>query len=452
MSSKNNTLSRRNVLKAAGASLVLPWLDAFAARSARAENVDQRPRRMVAIMTDMGMIPEYFFPESSGKDYPLSPYLRVLEKHRKDFTVFSGLSHPEVTGGHQADLCFLTGAPHPRKPGFKNSVSLDQYAAAALGPVTRFPSLTLRVGPSDHKTLSYSSDGVAIPSEDRPSQIFRKLFLQGSPAEVERQIARLRDGRSLMDRFVERLHTLERKVPAHDRQRLDQFLTSVRDVEKRLHASQQWERQPKPSVAASMPEDQLDPTELLIRTRAIYDLTALALETDSTRLVTIFITQQFNPKVNLPGIEIPHHSLTHQMSKKDARGQLKTIEQAQMQELAELLSRLGHVHESGETLLDRTMVLYGSNLGNASRHDNFNLPILLAGGGFRHGRHLAFDNPKAIGGFSRPGDGVARKRGEFSSETNVPLAKLYVSMLQRLGLETDQFAGLTGRLPGLEES
>jgi len=424
----SNQPSRRRFLAAAGATLSLPWLESLCARSAvgSANDEAEAPRRLIAVMTDLGMIPEYFFPEEAGRGYVLSRYLKEVERHRERFTVFSGLSHPEVSGGHQTDLCFLTGAPHPRKPGFKNSISLDQYAATILGPVTRFPTLSLRVGPSN-KTLSFSSDGVALPSEYRPSEIYRRLFLQGSPQQVRAEIARLREGQSLMDRFAEQIRSLERKASPADRRRLDQYLTAVRDVEQRLHASEEWEQTPKPDVGIRAPEDNLDPTALVQRTRAIYELSRLAIQTDSTRLITIFITQQFNPKVDLPGVEVPHHALTHQMNVKQSRAQLEIVEAAQMQELGRLLDSLGETEETGQKLLDRTMVLYGSNLGNASRHDTSNLPVILAGGGFRHGQHLAFDKTK-----------------------NAPLANLYVSMLQRLGIETDTFSTGTTTMTGLE--
>jgi hypothetical protein len=159
----------------------------------------------------------------------------------------------------------------------------------------------------------------------------------------------------------------------------------------------------------------------------MYDLARLALETDSTRLVTILVTQNFNPKVDLPGVDLPHHALTHQSQKKETREQLRIIEEAQMNELAGLLRGLHAAEEGGATLLDQTMVMQGSTLGHAGKHDNRNMPVLLAGGGFKHGQHLAFDR-----------------------ERNTPLANLYVSMLQRLGIEADRFASGKGTIRGLE--
>ncbi|MFH5804310.1 DUF1552 domain-containing protein [Alienimonas sp. DA493] len=422
----SQALPRRTVLRAAGAALALPWLDAMRPAFARGAAAEPPPRRMVAINVDLGFMPEEFFPERTGRGYVLSPYLKTLEAHRDDFTVFSGLSHPEVDGGHQADLCFLTGAPHPRSSGFRNTISLDQYAARFVGHRTRFPALPLRVGPNN-KSLSYTADGVRIPAEVTPSKVYRQLFVNGSPREQRAQLRRLQEGRSLMDAFGGEIDRLKKRVGGADQARLDQYLTAVRDVERRLHAGEQWETRPKPAVDAPVPKDDLDPTKLVTRTRAMYDLARLALETDSTRLITIFVSQQFNPKVDLPGVELPHHALTHQSQQKDSRTQLRAIETAQMGELARLLDGLAGAEEGGERLLDRTMVLQGSNLGHANRHSTTNLPILLAGGGFRHGAHLGFDR-----------------------ETNRPLADLYVSMLQRLGVETDRFSSGTTTLPGLE--
>lgn len=416
-----SSIPRRHFLRGTGSLLALPWLESIA----RADAAPESPRRMIAICSDLGMIPDYFFPQQDGKDYESSRYLDLLSSHRENLTVFSGLSHPECNGGHQTDKCFLTGATHPRKPGFRNSISIDQLAAQHLGFVTRFPSLSFRVGPGGG-SLSYSADGVRIPAEDRPSEIYRRLFVQGSPEEIQRQVTRLRDGQSLMDSFSGRIKSLEKKVGARDRERLDQYFTAFRELEGRLVENEEWEQKPKPEVDAKMPQDVRSPEALVARTRLIYDLARLAIETDSTRLITIFVTQQFNPKVDLPGVELPHHALTHQMSVKDSREQLAKVETAQFKELNQLLTGLNQRSEAGDSLLDRTMVLYGSNLGNAARHDTANLPVLLAGGGFKHGRHLAFD-----------------------AKHNKPLSNLYLTMLHRLGLETPRFATSDGELSEL---
>lgn len=382
------------------------------------------PRRMIAINIDLGFMADRFFPTEAGRGYQLPEYLLELADFRDDFSVISGLHHPGVGGQHHSDQCFLTGAPNPARPGFQNSLSLDQRMSEEIGFETRWPSLALRTGPGSN-SLSYTADGVRIPAIERPSEVYKKLFVQGTPEEVRRQAQRLRNGRSLMDQFEGEVGRLKKEVGSADRQRLEQYFTSLRELERRLEAQEEWVETPKPKIDAPPPKDNTSPGGLVPKTRLHYDMARLALETDSTRLITILVNQSFNPKVDLPGVEAPHHALTHQASQKAE--ELALIERAQMRCLAELLGKLKSASESGVSLLDQTMVLQGSNLGDAARHDGDNLPILLAGGGFRHGQSLAYD----------------RKH-------NRPLAELFVSMLQRLEIETERFSSGTKPLPGLE--
>ena len=424
-------LNRRTVLKGLGATLGLPLLDAmtpaFSRAAAKASSLgDGVPRRMIAINCDLGFMPEEFFPNEAGRGYTLSPYLKQLEAFRDQFTVFSGVSHPYVDGGHQADVCFLTGAPNPRSAGFKNTVSLDQYAAEYIGPETRFRTLSLGVGRGDG-SLSYTGDGVRIPAEYKPSRVYEQLFIEGSAEQIQLQIRKLKEGQSLMDSFGDKITRLKNEVSGPDRDRLEQYFTSLREVEQRLAQSEAWEKKPKPETDLKPPRDITDGGAMVARMRNMYDLSKLALETDSTRLITIYVTQNFNPKVDLPGVELPHHALTHQSQVAESHEQLKTIEMAQMAELAKLTGDLSGVSEDGDSLLDRTMILQGSTLGHAGKHDNRNMPMLLAGGGFQHGQHLVFDKVN-----------------------NEPLPNLYVSMLQRLGIETDRFSSGTKPISGLE--
>lgn len=423
--SRSRNRSRRAFLRSAGALLPLPWLQSLAAAGDAASRSAAPPRRMIAICTDLGLMKEYFFPQQTGRNYDLPPYLEFLKEFRDDFTVFSGLSHPQVDTGHNTDVAFLTAAPHPARSGFKNTISLDQFAAEKIGYFTRFPFLSLRIGPGD-TSLSYTAAGARIPADAQPSRVFQKLFIQGTPAEVAAQIQQLREGRSLMDSFADRAKTLQRDVSTRDRETLDQYFTAVREVEVRLLRSEEWEQKPKPTVTERISDDFAAPGALVDRCRAMYQIAKLALETDSTRVIAIFIYQAFNPKVDLPGITVPHHALSHQTSIGESKTQLRSIEEAQMKLLAELLAGLKGVREKDKTLLDSTMVLHGSNLGDAARHDNRNLPILLAGGGFEHGCHLAFD-----------------------AEHNTPLSNLFVTMLQNLGIEADRFASSTSPLTGL---
>ena len=426
-------LSRRTFLRGVGVALALPMLDAmrpamsFGETGAPATADATPPRRMLCICTNMGMMPQFFFPEGEGPQYKPSPYLELIDAHRQDFTVFSGLSHPQVDGGHHAEVSFLTGAVHPGSGGFRNSISLDQFAAEQIGIRTRFPSLTLDVGMEDKAGLSYTGGGIMIPADRKPSDVFKRLFVQGTADEIEAQVDRLREGRSVLDAVSDRAKGLQRDLGARDRDKLDQYFTSVREFERRLVRAEEWEHKPVPKVDVPIPVDITDPGELVGRTRLMFDIARLALQTDSTRTITLKIDENTNPKPNIPGVTHGHHTLTHHGNREASINELKLIETAQMHVFGELLASLKSTTETGSTLLDSTMVLYGSNLGNAAKHDNHNLPILLAGGGFRHGKHMAFD-----------------------TTNNYPLANLFVSMLQRMGVETDHFASGKSTLHGLE--
>ncbi|RLS52396.1 MAG: DUF1552 domain-containing protein [Planctomycetota bacterium] len=389
-------------------------LDAMLPATSAGEDADRIPRRMVAIETNMGILPQYFFPQGSGTDYQTSPYLERLAAHRSQMTVFSGVSFPGVTGAHAAEKCFLTGTPHPERGGFRNGVSLDQYAAELIGNQTRYPSLVLAVT-NENPTLSYTRSGAPIPAEKSPRKLFQRLFVQGKPEEVEANVEALRQGRSTLDFVSDQSKRLSRSLSPVDQQRLDQYFTSVRELEQRLQSSQEWEHKPKPSVHVPAPEDIEDARAFVNRTRMTFDVIKLALDTDSSRLVTLFIDTTVI------------HNITHHGNRPEVLGELKGHEEGQFDALNGFLSSLQASQEQGQTLLDRTMVLYGTCMGSANSHSNVNLPTLLAGGGFRHGQHLAFD-----------------------TENNYPLSNLYVSMLQRLGIETDQFSTGTTTLRGLE--
>lgn len=415
-------MTRRSMLKAAGVAMGLPWLDAMAsAQQTRAP----RPRRMVAVCHDMGLLPQYFFPEAAGRDYQLTPYLEILREFRNDFTVFSGVSHPHVDGGHAADICFLTGAAHPGRGGFRNTISLDQYAAQRMGSLTRFPHLNVIIGHEVQQNLSWTASGVRIPPEQRPSNVYRRLFVQGTASEVETRLRQLREGRSILDAVAESARGLERQVGPSDRHRLDQYFTSVRELEQQMVRAEEWENRPRPQVNEACPVDVADHNDTIAKSRLMYNVVKLALQTDSTRLITIMAQDQHSTH-KIPGID-SHHALTHHGNRDETLSNLRRLEENQLTAFRDFLRALRGINEDGETLLDRTMVLQGAGMGNANAHTNNNLPVLIAGGGFRHGQHLVFDRQR-----------------------NYPLANLFVSMLQRLGLETDRFATSTGTMRGLE--
>jgi hypothetical protein len=258
-------ISRRHFLRGAGVALGLPLLEAMMPAFSRAASSQQVPRRFLGICNNLGLLPEKFFPaaDSTGRDYRLSPYLEHLNAHRDDFTVFSGVWHPDVDGGHPADNCFLTAAPHPGSGGFRNTISLDQFAAEHIGHLTRFPSLTLGVNVQQGlRSLSWTGAGVLIPCEEKPSEVFKRLFLRGSQREVQEQMRRLSLGRSIMDAVADQTRSLKRDIGAHDRERLDQYLTGVRDLEQRMAKAAEWETKPKPVVNEKPPVDPDDPARI----------------------------------------------------------------------------------------------------------------------------------------------------------------------------------------------
>ena len=413
MAVPSGALRRRTFLRASGLSIALPMLDAMRPAFASAA-VTEAPRRLVAIETNMGILPNYFFPEGSGRDYQASPYLERLAAHRDQMTVFSGTSFPGVTGGHAAERCFLTGTPHPERGGFRNGVSLDQFAAEYVGSQTRFPSLITAIT-NENATLSFSRNGSSIPAEGSPRKLFEKLFVQGRPEEVEARVESLRQGLSTLDFVGDQTKRLNRALSPVDQHRMDQYLTAVRDLEKRLHSSQEWEYRPKPQVAAPLPEENNDPRQFVERSNMIFDVLSLALQTDSTRIVSLFIDTTVI------------HNITHHGNRPELLAELRGHEERQFDALNRFLTSLRDSDEGGSSLLDRTMVFYGTCMGSANSHSNVNLPALLIGGGFRHGQHLAFD-----------------------TENNYPLSNVYVSILQRLGIEVDEFSTGKGTMRGLE--
>jgi BMFP domain-containing protein YqiC len=428
-------VSRRQFLRSAGIVMSLPLLESMLpafARAGTAKAAAAKPRRMLGICNNLGLLPDQFFPKQTGRGYALSPYLEHLKAHRDDFTVFSGVSHPDVDGGHPADICFLTAAPHPGSGGFRNTISLDQYIAERIGHETRFPSLTLGVNVQQGvRSLSWTASGVLIPCEEKPSDVFKKLFVQGTPAEVEAQLRKLAQGQSILDAVGGQAKHLQRSVGARDRDRLDQYFTSVRELERRMEMAKEWEKRPKPQVAAPVPLDPSSPREYMDKVKLMYDMALLAFQTDSTRSISLLLDSVNSPAIDLHDHETKitdgYHNLSHHGKSSTKIAQLKAIDEWHMKLLAGLFDGLKAVQEDGESLFDRSMVLYGTNLGNANTHVTTNLPTLFAGGGFKHGQHLGFDPTH-----------------------NYPLPNLFVSMLQRMGIETDKFASATGTMRGLE--
>src|SRR5579872_3372653 len=341
--STRRPISRRRFLRGAAVTMALPFLESTRAPFARAAG--PVPRRMFCICNNLGVLPGLFFPRGAGRDYKASPYLKLLEEHRADFTVLSGVSHPGVDGGHPSDIAFLTAAPHPASSSFRNSISLDQLVAERIGTLTRFPSLTLAV--NGGRSLSWTRTGVAIPPEGQASRVFEQLFLQGPPAEIEAQVRELDTGRSMLDVVSAQARDLERKVGARDRARLDQYFTSVRDLERRLQESRGWANKPKPAVKASPPVDPASPAQYMAKVKIMYDLARLAFETDSTRAITLMLNSVGTPVVQIDGSTITdsYHNLSHHGMADEKLSQLQVIDEWQMKLLAELLQGLKSIQE-----------------------------------------------------------------------------------------------------------
>ena len=408
------SLNRRTFLRASGITLALPMLEAFGKVPATP------PKRALFICNTLGFYSPAFCPKSTGPNYETSEYLSLLDQHRNDFTVFSGLSHPGQGGEHQCEMTWLSAARNPGRDGFQNSISVDQFAADQLGYVTRFPSLSLS---SDGvKSQSYTGNGVMIPAMARPSQVFANLFLQGKPHEVTREKQKLGDGRSILDSLSDQRSRLLHNASQADRDTLNAYFEAVRQTERDLSEAGVWISRPKPKVDAEIPEDVANKADVLGRIKLLFQLLPLIIQTDSSRVISIVVQHNHGIPI-LNGVDSEHHNLSHHGRDPSKIAQLKLIERAIVGEFDQLLTQLKSYEEGGGTLLDHTLTLLGSNLGNAASHDPRNNPILLAGGGLNHGGYHA-----------------------HNQTDNTPLSNLYVRMLQEIGIEADSFASSSGAL------
>lgn len=388
---------------------------------------DQSPVRMVCVGTHFGFVPQRFFPEQTGRDYVAPPLIRPLEPHRGKCTIFSNLDHgSEGVGGHGGVHAFLSGILSKNAKGHEEkNVSLDQKAAASVGAKTRFPSMQLTAGGDGGSALSWNHSGVALPALSNLSLIYDMLFQAPGRNKLSVLHRAHLEKRSVLDLVETDAHFLKSRVGREDLEKLDQYFTSVRELELKLIQSEAWLDQPKPKTQYGLPDD-ADGMDFVDRVPLYYDLITLALQTETTRVVT-FLLADLGPNSGGFPITRGYHQLTHHGKVPSYIKELSVIEQFHTEQFARFLDKLDAIRETnGKTLLDNTMALLGSGMGNASSHSNKNLPVLLAGGGFRHGQHIRFE------------------------KNSTPLCNLYVSMLQRFGVETDQFNLSTGTLTGLE--
>ena len=402
--------------------LALPWLEAMTPIQVRADSRPEGkpPRRLMLVGRLLGTHAEYFFPTNTGPNYSPSRYLKLLEPHRGKFTVFSGLSHLGYPNVHHTEAGLFTGAEPARisrLDDIRSSISIDQALVAGVPADTRFPHLAM--GGVHIVPMLYNAKGISVPLESRPDAVFRNLFVDGSSNDASREIQRLSEGRSILDQVRDDLKRLERSLGAADRDRLENMTTSIRDAEKELHRAEAWCRRPKAKVARRL-EDFVNPNWSSGQ-KMRYDLAFLAFQTDSTRVATVI--EMPGRAGEAPGSLLDHHDASHHGMSPLKIEELARFEEEEMKRFGELLGKLAGASEGSTSLLDQTVVLWASNLGNPSAHSSSNLPVLVAGGGFRHQGHIAYDRVN-----------------------NRPLSNLYVRILRQCGLDTEKFGSSTGVL------
>tara|TARA_Y100000589_G_scaffold178561_1_gene169112 strand:- start:57 stop:1313 length:1257 start_codon:yes stop_codon:yes gene_type:complete len=413
------TINRRSFLRGTGVVLALPLLDIMGPQFA---NASSPTRRMINICCTLGLYRDSWMPKDLGRNYTPSEYLSIIDRHREKYTIFSGLSHEEQTGrqAHNSEITWLTSARHPGMDGFQNSISLDQTVADHLGYVTRYPSVVL--GTLTPQSQSYDKNGVMIPAQTSPAEVFKQMFIQGTPEEVEKESQRINDGGSILDNLKTQARTLQNSGSSEDRQKLEAYFEAVRAAEIELSKVRDWMDRPKPGVDSVPPVDNADPADILGRIDLWLELMPLILATDSSRVISLMI-QDHGVVPKLPGITADQHNLSHHGQDPGKIAQLRQLETEIVKRFGLLMDSLDSQKENDSSLLDQTQILFGSNLGNANSHNAENLPILVAGGDFAHGSHIAHDE-----------------------KHNAPLCNLYLSLIQQMGVETDQFGQSTSTL------
>ncbi len=409
-------IDRRHFLRGLGMALALPAFDSLNVGFAAAVS-ETDPRRLICIGNHLGFWPGGFFPTGDGRDYAISQTLAPLQAHRGDFTVFSHLDH-DAKGGHGAVHSFLTGVKKEEAAGFpEKNISIDHVAAEHVGSATRYPSITAGIG--EGTDMCWNRAGVRLPPVNNPARLFDALFVESSAAAKVSEHERLSHRASVLDALRESAKQLAGSLDASDRGKLDQYLTSVRDVERRLQMSEACLDKPKPKspIDTIKDEERMQIEEIPL----FMDLMTLALQTDSTRVATFEIPLQFHTNDLDVG---SYHGLSHHSKQGGLLTQLQTVEKYLMTQFGHLLGKL---KEAG--LMDSTLVVIGSGMGNASNHSNRDLPVLLAGGGIKHQGHLIC--PK-------------------EEHKRVELSNLWLSVLQWFGVERERFGRSTGTFTPME--
>ena len=414
------SMDRRNFLRGLGACIALPALESLPGATVAAGGA----KRFVCVSPAYGMNPGGFFPEKTGADYALPGLLKPLGEHRRELSVFTNLDHPHVGGGHGCSNTLLNGVElKDTKDNPQRLLSLDQLLAEKIGQKTRFPSL--RMGSSG---ISWSRAGVVLPTEGNPTKVFARLFLEDNPKVKAKTREHLREDASILDVVREDARRLNPRLSKTDQGKLEEYLTAIREVELKLKRRSDRIDVPKPKASDKVIRGD---DELVVdlnypyNTSVMYDLMILALQSNATNVIT-FGHPGGNRLFPFEGITLGYHSLTHHGKRPDLLRELNIIETYYSEQFARFLGLLKTARDSDDRpLLDSTVVLFGSGMGNASSHSSRNLPIMLAGGGFKNGKHHRF---------------------ERSGRDGRPLCDLYVSILQQLGVETDSFSNSSSNL------
>jgi hypothetical protein len=406
-------MSRRTFLKGTGISLALPWLDAMSLGASSVSTAGsiaaaETPRRSVFCFWGLGINGRDFTPADKGLNYTLTPILKPLEPLRRDFTVISGLKLTH-SGGHTGDRTFLTGV-NTRKAGAKLRISCDQELAGAIGRDTRFPSLTLGIkrgtgfGAPQDSTLSWTAGGTPIPTENRPHVLFDRLFRPETPDTLAQREAEFLRRSSVLDSLRAEAARLNASLGADDRHKLDEYLTGIRDLERRMQEEKDWLRKPRPNVPRiDFGKDQgLDPDKSGLEyrryQRLMFDVITLALQTDSTRVISYMARMDGSDGTGAwreLGNKYNYHEMTHHGEDPDKLAWFTKSDVWYMEEWAYFLKKLKSIKEGDGTLLDHTLVAYGSSGGSINAHHNHHLPTMLAGGarlGVKHQGHIVKDD------------------------------------------------------------
>ena len=455
---QNWLLSRRHFLRGVGVAVALPLLDCMkpiGSVAAAAVEAAAKPRRSVFVYIPNGVNVLTWQIAKAGKDYELSEPLKPLERHRANMTPISGLHHPNGIGqAHECAKIWLTAAKVSQEGGaFRNTVSADQLMAEVTSKETRFGSLELSIS-RGNTTLAWSRDGVPLPAEENPKTVFNRLFgVEKDGVAVQKR--RLDRHHSVLDAVLDDAKTFRGGLGKDDRSKLDEYLHAVRDVEVRTERLDAWLNVPKPKVDAATTANltrNVSKTEAGDYYRTMYDLIVLALRTDMTRVVS-YMSGSESHGLAIPEIGIPQtrHELSHHNGDPEQMARLSRSDAFITQQFSYFLDQLDAVRDGDETLLDRTMVLFGSGMAYGHSHGNANLPTILAGGkalGLRHGQHIDYNLPR-IKQYNLADAGGHYGICHKPVDADARLTNLLLTMVHKMGVPTEKFADSVGPIADL---